>query len=470
MRRFIRIALIAGVLLAMAAGAWWAARLMLGPASLQAGITAIVERPAQAWIRYLLRRLEGHPKLEAVLVPLLRTAQAQVEREPPFTPLPSFGKGQRDKSLMPAVRGTGRTLEVDTPQAIREALLKAEAGTQILVAPGVYPFRQNLHLRYHGHSDAPIVLRAAEPGTVWFEFAQTNGIVVDRPYWVFENLRIRGVCKHHDDCEHAFHVVGRGSDVLIRNNHLSDFNAHVKVNGLNGQWPDRGRLLHNTLTNRSPRETTRSVTPLDLVGANHWHVADNHITNFVKAWGNQVAYGMFMKGGSNGGRFERNLVVCTPQGISQPGVRIGLSFGGGGTGASYCRVDGCGEQEHTDGIAANNIIAHCNDVGLDVNRSARIDLVHNTLINTSGIASRGGGAQARAFANLYEGRLVAHDGSSIQGRDNSREDASRLYVDPDGLDFSRLSPEPTTGYRSSDSDLDFNGAPRPAEAPIGALR
>jgi hypothetical protein len=132
-------------------------------------------------------------------------------------------------------------------------------------------------------------------------------------------------------------------------------------------------------------------------------------------------------------------------------VRIGLSFGGGGTGASYCRVDGCGEQEHTDGIAANNIIAHCNDVGLDVNRSARIDLVHNTLINTSGIASRGGGAQARAFANLYEGRLVAHDGSSIQGR-------------------SRLSPEPTTGYRSSDSDLDFNGAPRPAEAPIGALR
>ena len=44
-----------------------------------------------------------------------------------------------------------------------------------------------------------------------------------------------------------------------------------------------------------------------------------------------MAYGVFMKGASAQGRIERNLIICTTQDISQPGNRIGLSFGGGGT-------------------------------------------------------------------------------------------------------------------------------------------
>ena len=34
------------------------------------------------------------------------------------------------------------------------------------------------------------------------------------------------------------------------------------------------------------------------------------------------------------------------------------------------------------GLAANNVVAHCNDAGIDVNRSSQIALAHNTLINT----------------------------------------------------------------------------------------
>jgi hypothetical protein len=469
MRRFIRIALIAGVLLAMAAGAWWAAKVMLGPASGDAAVAAVTERSPQAWIRYLLRRLEGHTKLETVFVPVLRAAQAHIEREPPAGPLPDLGKGQREQSVAPAVRGLLHTMAVDTPQAIREALLKADAGTQILVAPGLYLFRQKLRLGHDGRPDAPIALRAAQPGTVWFEFAQVEGILVDRPHWVFENLHIRGTCERHDDCEHAFHVVGRGSDVLIRNNHLSDFNAHVKVNGVDGQWPDRGRLVHNTLTNQTPRQTTKPVTPLDLVGASDWRVTDNHVTHFVKAWGNRVAFGLFMKGAGSGGRIERNLVVCTPGGISQPGVRVGISFGGGGTDTLACRADGCRQYEHRDGGAINNIVAHCNDVGLDVNRSVGILLAHNTLINTAGVSLRGGLSQARVVHNLLEGRAAARDGAQLHSEGNH---ALGEHLEPhlaDALVLEWLD-RPADAPALPGVDTDFLARPRmPVNAP-GALR
>lgn len=468
-RRLIRIALVACALLALATGAWWAARVVLGPATGDAALAAVTERSPQAWIRYLLRRLEGHTKLETVLVPALRAAQAHIEREPPAGPLPDLGKGQRPQPVAPAVRGLVRTIAVDTPQAIREALLKAEAGTQILVAPGLYPFRLKLRLGHDGRLDAPIALRAAQPGTVWFEFAQVEGILVDRPHWVFENLHIRGTCERHDDCEHAFHVVGRGSDVLIRNNHLSDFNAHVKVNGYDGQWPDRGRLLHNTLTNQAPRQTTKPVTPLDLVGASNWRVADNHVTHFVKAWGNRVAFGLFMKGGGSGGRIERNLVVCTPEGISQPGVRVGISFGGGGTDPNVCRADGCRQHEHRGGVAINNIVAHCNDVGLDVNRGVDILLAHNTLINTAGVSLRDPLAQARVEHNLLEGRTAARDGARLDSAGNVALDEHLEPRQADALvmDWAR---RPADAPALPAVDSDFLGRPRtPVNAP-GALR
>ena len=75
----------------------------------------------QSLIRYLKRRLEGHPKLEAVLLPPLHAAQRHIEREPPPGPLPTLGKGQQAQAL-PPVRGLATTLRVDTPQAIRDAL------------------------------------------------------------------------------------------------------------------------------------------------------------------------------------------------------------------------------------------------------------------------------------------------------------------------------------------------------------
>jgi Chondroitinase B len=431
-------------------------------------ITEAQSRSPQELIRYLKRRLEGHTKLEAVLLPPLHAAQRHFERAPPAGLLPTLGKGQQTTALKELTKGITQQVQVDSPQAIRQALREARPGTRIVIAPGLYPFDKNLSLGNDGKSDAPIVLSANQPGTVWLHFKQLDGIVVGRPYWVFENLDIRGVCERHGDCEHAFHVVGRAAFTTLRNNRITDFNAHIKVNGYKGDWPDHGLLAYNTLTNSTTRKTAKPVVPFDLVGANHWWVQDNLVSHFAKGDGNKVSYGIFMKGASEGGRIERNLVICSGNDISRPGIRVGISFGGGGTGPQYCRDRKCGTHEHRFGLAANNVVAHCNDTAIDVNQSNQIVLAHNTLINTSGVATRGAVAQASLYGNLYEGVARARDGSQLTSEFNEALDHRSAFMNTDGLIFEwRSPPERVPSLKSLQGD--FHGRPRgPASLP-GAL-
>jgi hypothetical protein len=441
MQRLIRLTAwlaLLGALLAAAAGAW----LAFTPQGQSARLEASSRSP-QELIRY------------------------HYEREPPAGPLPRLGKGQQAQALEP-IPGITRELRVESPQAIRQALREAQAGTRIVIASGLYPFDSNIGLGNDGRSNAPIVLSAERPGTVWLQFAQLNGIVVDRPYWVFENLDIRGVCSDPGDCEHAFHIIGRGAFTTIRNNRISDFNAHIKVNGTQGVWPDHGMLAHNTLTNNAARSVDAPVVAFDLVGANHWRVQDNLVQDIVHTSAKQTTYGIYMKGASEGGRIERNLVVCSSQDISRPGVRVGISFGGGGTGPTYCRDRSCASYEHRGGLAANNIVAHCNDTGLDVNQSDQIVLAHNTLINTSGIASRGAKAQARLYGNLYEGVAKARDGSRLQMEFNEALDPQNAFMNTDELLLSWQRPPERVPSLKSIPD-DFYRRPRGSGSLPGAL-
>lgn len=410
-------------------------------------------------IRYAMVRLDGHPTLSAAANPPLLWLQARFERTVPVQNLPTLGKGQQPKAMQPMMgQVQSGVLPVDSVGEIAQAVSTAQAGQTILIKPGSYRFLDKVKTGSAGTSAQPITLRALEPGQVFLEFDTQEGITVSQPYWIFENLQIRGVCRDHNQCEHAFHVVGKAHHTVLRNNFISDFNAHVKVNGENGNWPDDGLLAFNTLTNSAPRQTNLPVTPLDMVGANRWVLADNFVSNFVKLDGDKISYGMFMKGGGRGGRIERNLVVCTPSDVSQPGARVGISLGGGGTGKGFCRDPQC-ELEYSNGLVVNNIVAHCNDAGLDVNKAADNLLAFNTLINTSGIDARNAGASSNVYGNLLEGRIHARNGAQLKESMNELDTLRTVFEQVDALNFqcSKLSDNvPSLPLVTAD----FSGAPR----------
>lgn len=372
-------------------------------------------------------------------------------RTPPAT-LPDLGKGQRPAGLapqryaadgrpLPALPVSTSTAEpLEAPPArhrvtqmveLRDALARVRAGEVIELAPGRYRWTRQLSTQSGGRPGEPIVLRARQSGTVHVDVDAQAALAIVHPYWLIENLTLQGVCAPAADCEHAFHVMGGAVGTVIRNNRLLDFNAHIKVNGLRGEWPDHGLAQHNSLLNRQARPIERPVTPFDLVGASHWLVRDNEVRHVHRPDARATSYGLYMKGGGEGGRIEHNLVICSERDIDVPGARIGISLGGGLTGTPYARSL---EHEHRGGVVQFNVVAHCNDTGLDANRAVDGLFADNLLINTAGISLRGG-AQARLLRNRLDGRIRERQGSRAEQEGNQIGDSRRWFVDADALDL-----------------------------------
>jgi hypothetical protein len=447
-------------------------------------IDALGERTAGELIRYAQRRLEGHDRLARAVQPVLTLIQRQVERPVPATELPTLGKGPQSRTLPPVTYGadgrpravraadpaTGEplaTMLIHSAADLLRSVAAARAGDVLEIMPGRYAIRQTIEPRAGGTASRPIVLRAARPGSVTLELDTVEGFRVGHPYWVFENLVVRGVCRHHGDCEHAFHIVGPARGVVVRNNRIEDFNAQLKINGERGHWPDDGLIQFNLLTDGVARQTDQPVVPIDIVGASGWQVADNVISHFVKAEGNGISYGVFMKGGGHAGRIERNLLLCSGHDISAPGSRVGVSFGDGGTGPAFCR-DGRCDAEHVGGLVANNVIAHCNDFGIDVFRSPGTVVAFNTLINTAGIDVRHAPATAQVYGNLLDGRIRARDGAQLRQEHNDVVDLADVLTAPDVLCLTRLAvADPIAPLDGIGSD--FDGRPRTRITTSGAL-
>jgi nitrous oxidase accessory protein NosD len=436
-------------------------------------------------IRYAKRRLSGHPTLEFFTLPLLHAWRVQVER-PVADRLPSLGKGQQAGGLQPqaylqngqpipseAVSGSGDNFDqaprkiLTSMDEIEQALRHAQPGQVLEILPGTYFMSKTIQIAQGGLPGRPIVVIAKVPGSVVIESTAEEGFHVNAPFWVFENLVIRGKCREHSQCEHAFHVVGNARGTVIRNNRIEDFNAHIKVNGLNGVFPDNGLIQYNTLTNSSARATANPVTPIDIVAASNWQVVDSHISNFIKGDGNQISFGVFMKGGGRNGHIERNLIIGTLNDVSQPGIRVGLSFGGGGTDVNVCRDKQC-ITEHSAGIAANNIVAHCNDFGIYVNASNQSLVAYNTLINTSGIDVRFTASSAVVYANLLDGLVRSRDGAQLEQEMNIRSGLRNVFADADQLDLTfRRRPVEAPTYDKISTDFCMHS--RAALSPPGAL-
>ncbi len=448
---------------------------------------ALADRSPVEMIGHAMRRLEGHPKLERVLHPPLLALRGYFVREPAGA-LRDLGKGVRAQGLtpqrydergvplasVPAViaatgpRGAAATRVLMNAADIMAAMAEAQPGDVLEIAPGRHALPKTLYTPRGGRADAPITLRAAKPGSVTLEVRSDEGVLVAHPYWIFENLAWRGLCRADDECEHAFHIVGAARGTVVRNNHFADFSAHLKINGHSGQWPDDGLLQFSTLANTRPRVGYLPVALVDLVGASGWQLLDNQVQGFVKDGGDGVSYGMFMKGGGERGRIERNVVVCTPNAVAQPGLRIGISIGDGGTGAPYCRDKRC-DTEHGQALVANNVVAHCNDAGIDISKGRAAQVLHNTLVNTQGVLLRNPPTDARVSFNLLDNAVRARTGTLLNEEQENRQagSLSRWLADADALDL-RWRDAPAPVATPAEVPLDFCGRRRAALSEPGA--
>ena len=319
-------------------------------------------------------------------------------------------------------------VDVMDVDGLRAAMKKAAPGTVITLAPGAYRIGgRALDANRAGSAEAPIVVRAAQPGSVTLIATVLMAVKVSAPYWRFENLTIKGACRRDDDCEHAFQVVGAASHFAALNNTISGFNAHFKINGSKGRFPDHGLIESNTLFNPAPRATRQPVTPIDLVAASDWTIRSNIIRDFIKLHGNRVSYGAFAKGGGSGNVFERNLIWCERELTGQPGQRVGLSLGGGGTGRSSCR-DGRCITEQDGAVLRANLIVGCSDVGIYLNSAAGSRLEDNTVLETGGIDVRYPTSSAWLDGNLIDGRIRARDGALLRLGDNRDAGLWRSFV------------------------------------------
>lgn len=381
--------------------------------------------PPRLLAPYIERRVTQH---NAIIVKtgnwLSRTLMSLDRNEYRVTALPRLRIGaQSTDSIEPLRKEPGQNIIlVDSPEMAVRSISQAKPGDVITFAPGTYRFRgPYIEVSRPGSNERRISVRAESHGTVILEHETSEGFLVAAPYWTFENLTLRGICKQHGNCEHAFHIVDNAHHFIARNNTIIDFNSHFKINGAKGKMPDDGIIEGNTLTNTSVRNTGNPVTPIDLVAANRWVIRQNLITDFIKAHSNRISFGAFVKGAGSDNRLVQNIVICEHLLKGAPGQRVGLSLGGGGTGKSYCRDGRCiTEQER--GVIESNLIASCSDDGIYINRSSTSKIFHNTLIDTGGIVVRFPESSADIEGNLVDGSIRVRDDGIVRKIDN-RESA-----------------------------------------------
>ena len=330
-----------------------------------------------------------------------------------------------------------KKIRVSNTKEFLNALEIVKAGQTIVLNPGVYKIkRRTINVGHAGTSDKPIFVTGDRLGVVTIELDTIEGFYIDKSFWVFENLKIKGVCSSDSNCEHAFHVVGRGNGVVVQNNIITDFNAAIKANGVKEgkdfYYPDNGLVKGNTFYNSTIRDTDNPVTVLDIVGVNDWVASDNFISDFVKGKGDKVSYAAFFKGNGFRNTFERNLIICRLNLKPESGAQVGLSFGGGGTSLSSCRNQQC-DVENTSGVIRHNLVMNCDDVAIYLNKSKDVEIYNNTLINTLGIDVRFPQSSAVIANNFLTGRVKNRNGGSNQSMNNvvvDLDDVNKFFENP----------------------------------------
>lgn len=427
---------------------------------------------------YIERRASGHnPTIVGIGNWAGKMLRSLDRMEPLIDQLPALNVGMQ-ATLSADASTAEHPLMVGSVEQALMAIRNAKAGDVITFLPGVYRFTGgSISVINPGREDAPIIVRAQQAGTVKLELGAAEGFIIMAPFWTFENLHLRGVCKQQAYCDHAFHVVGKAHHFVARNNSILDFNAHFKVNQAHGFFPDDGLIEHNTLTNTGLRNTDHSVTVIDIVAASRWRIRRNLITDFIKNGSDNISYGVFAKGAGAENRIEQNIVICEHRLHGIPGQRVGLSLGGGGTGPEYCRDHRCiTEQDRS--VIDSNLVMSCSDDGIYLNKAAASRVSNNTLLDTGGIEVRFPESSADVAGNLVDGKIRSRDGGLLRVSGNHDTGLSSIFAgyhpvrmrfrDPAMMDLSwRNKPEASLPANPGASDL--CGVNRGATSSAGAF-
>ena len=301
---------------------------------------------------------------------------------------------------------------ISDSRQLAEHIGNAKPGDRLVLLPGTYPVG-TISTRSGGSADQPITVTAQSPEQTVIRARQNEALQIRHPYWSFEHLTIIG----NTSSEHAFHLMGDADHFTLKNSTLKEFHAPIKSNGNErGAFPDHARIIGNTFSNDTVRDTAVPVTLIDVVGGKQWLIKSNTLLDFAKGQSDQTSYGMFLKGNSSDGEISENLVICSRK--TSGGIRIGISLGGGGTGKQYCEGNHC-TTEHRNGVIRNNIVLNCSDVGIYLNKASNSQIEHNTLLFTSGIDVRFSTSSAHVKHNIVSGAIRSREDGLILADENN---------------------------------------------------
>lgn len=352
----------------------------------------------------------------------------------------------------------GADLSVGTAQEIRAAFGSATAGDRIVIAPGEYSFNSAI---WSGNA-GPVVVTTTEVGAAKLNFNSTEGLVMDQPDWTLERIWVNGVCAG-EACEAGIGVKPSARRFTLRNARVSNWTQHVKgARDPNNEVED-GLIASSEFWNDALRPN--GATPIDLVGGKRWRIVGNYVHDY--GGDPNGDYGIFLKGGTSDGLIEGNLVACA-QDNPAGGATVGISFGGGGTGYSFCANQNC-DCEDYDGIARNNIVLHCTDAGLHTKRACGSKFYNNTVYDVGAgvqIQINGAGAPVDIRNNVLSGGISGPGTLYTESNNLLRAPAATFrsaYANPDVADF-RTGSNPSSlqdqGANLGEVTTDYCGAPR----------
>ncbi|MCB9600121.1 MAG: hypothetical protein H6720_07165 [Sandaracinus sp.] len=356
----------------------------------------------------------------------------------------------------PAGRGDEplRTVQVRTGDELASAVADARAGDAIVLEPGTYDLTANLVSSGGGAEGAPIVVRAREPGTAQVRFVGTGVaevFLIRHPWWVIEGLDLEGACPTDDACEHAFHVTGPATHVVIRDNRVWDFNQALHANrNAAGVAPDDGLFEHNEVFLTRPRAVGNRVTGLRISRVSRWVVRGNVLRDLVHA--TATAYAAYFVEGGEDGLFEGNLVWCR-RSVEGGGPRVGLAVG-----------VVAAAPEHTRATFRNDVVRGCDGGnGLALHGCFDCRIEHESVMGDLRIEAS---SRVSSVGNVFTGvASVTAESTHDSQQDRFGAVPTEVWSSADDL-------RPRAGaLETSDADVerDFCGRRRGGAPRLGAL-